>query len=768
MTWTAAIRVSVVVVSVAATLLPVVGGSASPPALATTSSPSTTWTPASEQPLARAGLLVAYAGKGDYWASEVGSQDAFLLFDTEGRSIDFPSFSSDGRTLVFSDDGNVALLDVVSRVETLLTDSHTDYAAQFVNGEIMFLRGGDLWSMQFDGSNARLVDTLCCPQGQRLRVSPDGTRLAYAENGQIVVREIGQRPARVLTSGSEEKGLPVWTPDGRSLAYWEQSTGIGMIDADGSNQRIVVRDEGARPTMFSPDGKILVSNDAGYVDLDTGATTSFHPTGPFIDLHWRPMAWQPIPTCTFSGTDGADALAGTAGDDVICAGSGDDTVVESAGEDIIMAGQGRDRLVAAERPEGVSIDLTRRNVLGAGHSLLTSVEDAAGTSGDDQLVGTYRDNLLDGRAGDDLMDGVDGGDQLAGGPGRDTLSYARSWPWLEPGPPDGYTIDLAAGHAARDGDASNDDVVPGFENAIGSPEADVVFGDSGANELVTWVDPSTSPGDAYWSSGTDVFDGRGGDDVYRATPGTGAWADYRGTLGPVAVDLDAGVADGPDGHDQLVNIDRVYGTAYDDVLRGGTYLVAGAGADHLRPGPHPEVACGSGADVADFGASTAPIYMGSEIADAGHNPGPYIVIDTADCETLFLSEFADHVGATSGSDVVFGRGGDDLIFGHEGDDTLWGGPGRDSLAGGSGNDYLVGQLGPDGLTGQQGVDVLLGNRGPDGLIGGAGRDQHFGQRGSDSINSSHDGFKDLVHGGPAGDACLVDRIDVVYSCPGPE
>jgi len=63
---------------------------------------------------------------------------------------------------------------------------------------------------------------------------------------------------------------PRWSPDGRRIVYWSDARGRGgiyVVDADGSNRRLILADEGdldpAWPT-WSPDGRLIAFD--GYAD----------------------------------------------------------------------------------------------------------------------------------------------------------------------------------------------------------------------------------------------------------------------------------------------------------------------------------------------------------------------------------------------------------------------------------------------------------------------------------------------------------------------
>lgn len=127
----------------------------------------------------------------------------------------------------------------------------------------------------------------------------------------------------------------------------------------------------------------------------------------------------------------------------------------------------------------------------------------------------------------------------------------------------------------------------------------------------------------------------------------------------------------------LVEIERVIGTDYDDVFRLGTITR--------------EVRAGDGDDRA-YGTDGTDVFRGGK-----------------------------------GNDVAVGRGGNDALLGDQGDDKLYGQDGDDRLYGGSGNDLIVSGNGDDYIVGGPGDDDLRLNKGADQVI------YHNGNNGSDEI-----------------------------------
>jgi serine/threonine-protein kinase len=108
-----------------------------------------------------------------------------------------------------------------------------------------------------------------------LRLSPDGKHLAFGmldARGNIWVEDIERDTAVRLTSLPGTTFSPVWTPDGKHIAFMsgnQPNAGLYWIRADGSGepQRLIVRPtEGeiqAFPSSFSRDGKRLAMSTIG-------------------------------------------------------------------------------------------------------------------------------------------------------------------------------------------------------------------------------------------------------------------------------------------------------------------------------------------------------------------------------------------------------------------------------------------------------------------------------------------------------------------------
>jgi Tol biopolymer transport system component/tRNA A-37 threonylcarbamoyl transferase component Bud32 len=97
------------------------------------------------------------------------------------------------------------------------------------------------------------------------RFSPDGSRLVvavFSGAGGLWVSD-WQRDAMLRLTFTAGDNSPVWSPDGKHLAYDSAQTGIFWIRADGSGspERLTKNEHLVFPYSFSPDGKRLAYSD---------------------------------------------------------------------------------------------------------------------------------------------------------------------------------------------------------------------------------------------------------------------------------------------------------------------------------------------------------------------------------------------------------------------------------------------------------------------------------------------------------------------------
>lgn len=250
-----------------------------------------------------------------------------------------------------------------------------------------------------------------------------------------------------------------------------------------------------------------------------------------------------------------------------------------------------------------------------------------GTGHADHLIGTRRADVIVGRGANDEISGLGGNDRVCAGAGADEISGG-------------------SGNDQMDGGA-------GADHIEGSAGNDVVAGGAGDDYL-------------FGQAGNDAFDGGAGWDL----------ALFIDSSAGVTVNLATGEAIG-EGTDEMVDMEAVAGSPFDDKLTGGN------GSDFLIPN--------DGDDVVDGG-------LGADVVGYYPAPGPVTVDLAAGTATGYGTDSLtgiEHVEGSLHDDVLTGDAGVNIIYGEDGNDTISGGDGDDRLNGGLGTDTADGGVGTD-------------------------------------------------------------------------
>ena len=203
-----------------------------------------------------------------------------LLSVADGR-IEVRPFDSERRVL----EGGVRMIGVnaiaTSPQTAALLTATTNVLAY---SDVRVPWGARLASVGRDGTNLQFLSER--ELGGFPRISPDGGRLARARvdvlrgNPDIWLADLRRGTGLRLTTSSDLDVMPVWSPDGREIAYrsgtvHETTIGFAASDGTGVTRTLACPQQPCEPSDWSPDGRYLVVNVGGRdiwtVPLEPGA-----------------------------------------------------------------------------------------------------------------------------------------------------------------------------------------------------------------------------------------------------------------------------------------------------------------------------------------------------------------------------------------------------------------------------------------------------------------------------------------------------------------
>ncbi len=93
-------------------------------------------------------------------------------------------------------------------------------------------------------------------------ISPDGKQIAFTFQGNLYIVPAGGGTARLLVANGNHVAAPVWSPDGKLLAYAADLYGnndVFLVSAEGGpSRRLTAHSAGETPIAFTPDGKSVL------------------------------------------------------------------------------------------------------------------------------------------------------------------------------------------------------------------------------------------------------------------------------------------------------------------------------------------------------------------------------------------------------------------------------------------------------------------------------------------------------------------------------
>ena len=260
-----------------------------------------------------------YIARIDQAASKPGAP----LFRSESEAVFVPTSGRERGVLLSVADGQLqarpfdaAALRLVGDPRTLpvAAGANTPYDSAMLSASADLLAtvavpmpyGVRLGTVARDGTGVQLSERR--PQNWP-RVSPDGRRMALQlvdparGNPDIWVEDLHDRSVVRVTTATGSDTFPVWSPDGRRLAYAsgtvrERRLSIAAADGTGVLQELPCPGSYCEPTDWLPDGRRLIVNtrlatigaqqgDVWSVSLETGGPAEAILSGPFPEYDAR-------------------------------------------------------------------------------------------------------------------------------------------------------------------------------------------------------------------------------------------------------------------------------------------------------------------------------------------------------------------------------------------------------------------------------------------------------------------------------------------------
>ncbi|CAN5242822.1 S41 family peptidase [soil metagenome] len=217
------------------------------------------------------------------WSQPLGGKPTMLTTFTNGRVL-WPSISYDGKAIVFERDFSLWKYDIASRqaapisvrlrgVAASPAAEHLKLTNQFREmmlspdgKKVAFIAHGDVFAASSkDGGEATRVSSSAANESQPVWAA-NSRSLVYVSTRDGVAHlyryDFATRDETKLTDDAQDDGSPVFSPDGKSLAFVRNGQELRVLDLASKKEKLLKKGYLGRPpfatngsVVWSPDGK---------------------------------------------------------------------------------------------------------------------------------------------------------------------------------------------------------------------------------------------------------------------------------------------------------------------------------------------------------------------------------------------------------------------------------------------------------------------------------------------------------------------------------
>ena len=241
-------------------------------------SPDGKWLAYASRQMAVTGLKLRELATGDerWLAHDIQRDD----IESRGSRDLLPGYSwtADSKAIVLSHHGKFWNVDAASGKQTLIP--FTAEVDQLI---------GDLVKFEYGVNDS----VLTVRQVRGARPSPDGRRLAFSALDHLWIMDLPSGTPKRLTTATDGEHMPVWSPDGKYIAYvsWNEDGGdIWRIAPDGGRaEKLTTQQAYYDDIMYSPTGSRIVAARAPRTQRAI-VNDEINPKLVVTDLVWIPAA----------------------------------------------------------------------------------------------------------------------------------------------------------------------------------------------------------------------------------------------------------------------------------------------------------------------------------------------------------------------------------------------------------------------------------------------------------------------------------------------